>query len=155
MLRHIARRITSAAVQAELADDAELQTYRDGLAPRDARGPAHHRFFECRLAVFTPVLRNEAHEAIEDELSAPVAHPHRALEAQEVLLVSCEPSGGHDRGHVGTGSETSRSDSVAILTYAETDSGSRCPSRSESTRGRVPMSSWRAAFEWRRTWLPR
>jgi len=29
------------------------------------------------------------------------------------------------------------------------------PSRSESTWGCMPRSTWRAAFEWRSTWLPR
>ena len=58
---------------------------------------------------------------VEDELRSPVAHAHRPLEAQEVLRVLRQPGGGHDRGHVGTGRETSRSDSVAIRTYAEID----------------------------------
>ncbi len=80
-----------------------------------------------------PVLGDEAREGIEDGLCAPVAHPHRMFEGQEVSRVSFERGGGHNRGHVGTGSKTSRRDSVAIVTYVEIDSESQCPSRSEST----------------------
>lgn len=66
--------------------------------------------------MITPVLRDKIHEAIQVELGAPVDDAHRALEAQELLGIAPQFVGGHNRGHVGTGSETWRSDSVAILT---------------------------------------
>jgi hypothetical protein len=59
---------------------------------------------------------------------------YRELEAQEVPRFACQLVDGYRR-HVGTCSETSLSVSVSILTYAETEFGSRCPSRSESSRG--------------------
>ena len=93
------------------------------------------------MATLAPALCDETDEPVDDELSASVAHTHCTLEAQEITPIACQPSGGHHRGHVGTGSEISRSDSVEMRTYAETDVGSRCPSKSESTRGRVPVSS--------------
>ena len=68
----------------------------------------------------------------------PVRHSasHRALETQEVLRIAGQLVGTYRR-HIGTGSETSRSVSVTILTHAEIDSGSRCLSRSEKQPGAV------------------
>ena len=115
VLRHVARRITATAIEAQLAHDAELVGDRDGLAAGDARAPSGYRVVEHHLAVIAPLLPDEAHELVEDELGAPVGDAHRALEAQELLRIVGQLVGGHHR-HVGTGSETSRSVSVAILT---------------------------------------
>ena len=65
--------------------------------------------------MIVPVLSDKAHELIEDELGAPVGNAHCTLEAQELLRIVGQLVCGHRR-HVGTGSETSRSVSVAILT---------------------------------------
>jgi len=61
------------------------------------------------------MLCDKADEAGEDELSAPIGDSHRPLEAQELLRILGQLVGRHQR-HVGTGNETSRSVSVAILT---------------------------------------
>ena len=72
--------------------------------------------FERYFATIAPALRDQIHEAIQVKLGAPVDDAHRALEAQELLDIAPQLGGGHNRGHAGTGSETSRSDSVAIPT---------------------------------------
>ena len=151
VLGHVACRITAPPMQAELADDPELVAHRDRLASGDPGNPAGYRLVECYFAVDAPAGRDKAHEAVEDELGAPVAYPHGVFEAQELLRIPGQFGGRHAGGHFGTGSETSRRDCVATRAYAETDSGSRCPSSSASSRGFVPTSSWRAAYEWRRT----
>ena len=85
-------------------------------ALRPATG-AHHRYrvVEPHLAKIMPLLPNEAHELIEDELGAPVGDAHPPLEAQELLRILGQLVGRQQR-HVGTGKETSRNVSAAILT---------------------------------------
>ena len=70
---------------------------------------------ENDLGTIARPLCNKIHEAVEHKFSAPTRDTHRALEAQELLHVSGQFNGSDGR-HVGTGSETSRSVSVAILT---------------------------------------
>ena len=142
-------------MQAELPDDAELVAERDGLASLNPLTPARDGDIERDRAVFAPMLRDKVEEAVELELAAPVGHAHGTLELDECPGILPQLRGGDGHGHIGTGNEISRSDWGAILTYAEIDSGSRCPSSSDSTSGRVPRSIWRAALEWRSTWLPR
>ena len=115
VLRHVARRITATAIEAQLTHDAELVGDRDGFAAGDTRGPSCYRVVKHHLAVIAPVAPNKAHELIEDELGAPVGNAHRTLEAQELLRIVGNLVRS-DRRHVGTGNETSRSVSVAILT---------------------------------------
>jgi hypothetical protein len=62
------------------------------------------------------LLADEAHEAGEHELGTPVPHAHGALERQELRGVASQDRGGNLLAHCGTGSETSRSDCVAIRT---------------------------------------
>ncbi|MER9275394.1 hypothetical protein [Mesorhizobium sp. M0643] len=70
MLRHIARRITATAIEAELADDAELVDSRNGLAIGDARAPSCYRVVEQhRIA---PALPDKVHDPIDDKLGTPV-----------------------------------------------------------------------------------
>ena len=115
VLRHVARRITATAIEAQLTHDAELVGDRDGLAAGDTGAPSCYRVIEHYCAVISPVLADKAHELIEDVLGTPVGDAHCPLEAQELLHLTGELVGVHHR-HLGTGSETSRSASVAILT---------------------------------------
>lgn len=115
MLWYVARRITATPIEAKLAQDAELVGDRHGLAIGDARAPLPDRVVEPYLAMIARQLPDKAHERIEDELGAPIGDAHGPLEAQELLHLMGQLIGGHGR-HVGTGSETSRSVSVAILT---------------------------------------
>jgi hypothetical protein len=81
----------------------------------EARAPPGYRLVERYLAPLAPLPRDEADEAGEHELAAHVGDPHRPLEAQELLGITGHLRGGDGR-HRGTGRETSRSVSVAILT---------------------------------------
>ena len=116
VLRHMAQRIAAAAVQAQLPDDAELVGQRHRLAAGDARAPPGYRLVKRHLAPLAPMPCDKAHEAVEHELGTLVGNAHRALEAQELFGIAGQFGGGDDHVIVGTGSETSRSDSVAILT---------------------------------------
>ena len=115
VLRRVARWVTATAIEAQLAHYAELVGERDGFTAGDTRAPSCYRAVEPHLAEIAPLLPDEAHELIEDELGAPVGDAHRPLEAQELLRILGQLVGRHQR-HVGTGNETSRSVSVAILT---------------------------------------
>lgn len=115
MFGHITRRIPAAAVEAQLPYDAQLIGDGDGLASGDTRTPSCYDVVEPHLAVVARVLRDKMYESVENKLGAPVADAHRALEAQELLRVVFQHRRSHGR-HVGTGSETSRSVSVATLT---------------------------------------
>ena len=115
LFRHMARRIAPAPVQAKLPDDAELVGQRHRLATGDARAPPGYRLVERHLTPLAPMPRDEANEAGEHELATLVGNAHRTLEAQELFGIASQFGGGDDR-HRGTGSETSRSVSVAILT---------------------------------------
>ena len=115
VFRHVARRIAATAIETQLSHDAELIGDRDGLAGGDTCAPSGYRVIEHYLAVISPMLPDKAHELIKDKLGAPVGDPHRPLEAQKLLCLVGELVGGYPR-HVGTGRETSRSVSVAILT---------------------------------------
>lgn len=108
-------RIAAAPEQAQLPHGAELVAHRDGLAPFDARSPHRHGLLE-RHRTIAVLLADEAHEAVEDELRSPVADAHGALEREELGDVDPQVLDGDLGGHRGTGSETSRSGSVAMRT---------------------------------------
>ena len=87
VLRRVARWVTATAIEAQLAHYAELVGERDGFTAGDTRAPSCYRAVEPHLAEIAPLLPDEAHELIEDELGAPVGDAHRPLEAQELLRI--------------------------------------------------------------------
>jgi hypothetical protein len=115
VLGNKAARVAATAEQAQLAHDAELLAHRDGLAPLDPRRPSRHDLLQ-RSTVLTVLIADESDEAVEHEPGTHVAHAHGALERQELGHVADQDCGTHLRTHRGTGSETSRSECVAMRT---------------------------------------
>ena len=115
VLRNKGTRVVAAAIEAELPDNPELVGHGDGLTSGNTDAPLGNRLLEKNLAVLAPAALHKVDETIEVELGACVNEPHRPLEAQELLRIFRELSCCDD-SHLGTGKDTSRRVSVAILT---------------------------------------
>ncbi|MFW8642175.1 hypothetical protein ACOJBO_02370 [Rhizobium beringeri] len=116
MLGHIAGGVTTTAMQAKLANDAELIAERDGLAVGQTPTPAADRISQRNIVITGPLLSDEAKESLDLERTASIGMAHGALERQEALRVGLQLGQGHDGHHVGTGNAISRSVSVAMRT---------------------------------------
>jgi hypothetical protein len=103
-------------MEAELPDRAELIAQSDRFTPGDAFAPTCDGLVERHLPMLAPLPGDKAHESLKIPLPPSIRSAHGALETEKRLNVASQLGGSDYRGHVGTGSEISRRESVAIRT---------------------------------------